>query len=117
MIIKSNEISQNQTPLYSGVFEIERKGESKEITDSFIINEEIATLRAISEFLEFGYDKQEVEFVTYFAPLKINDVIEIYAPSYRIPKDLTKKRFIIKGITHYFNSGYINTKIKAIRYD
>jgi len=117
MLIKSQQIQENKTPLYSGVFEIERSGGSKEITDSFIINEDIARLRAISEFLEFGYDRQEVEFITYFSPLKINDIIEFYAPSYRIPKDLTKTRFIVKKITHYFKDGVIKTKIKAVRYD
>ncbi len=116
MLIKST-TTQNQTPLYSGVFEIDGQGESKKITDNFIINDDIATKRAIAEFLEYGYDKQTVEFNTYFAPLKINDIIEVSAPEYRIPKDLTKKRFIIKGITHYFKDGYIKTKLKAIRYD
>jgi len=116
-MITSQETTQNQTPLYSGVFEIDRQGESKEITDSFIINDDIARSRAVSEFLEYGYDKQTVEFSTYFAPLKINDIIEVSAPTYRIPKDLTKTRFIIKGITHYFKNGYIKTKIKAVRYD
>jgi len=117
MLIKSQQIQENQTPLYSGVFEIDRKGESKEINDSLIANETIATLRATSEFLEYGYDKQEVEFSTYFAPLKINDIIEVYAPTYRIPRDLTKTKFIVKKITHYFKDGVIKTKIKAVRYD
>jgi len=117
MLIKSNQIQENKTPLYTGVFEIGRKGESKEITDNFITNETIAALRATSEFLENGYNKQEVEFSTYFAPLKINNIIEVYAPTYRIPKDLTKTRFIVKKITHYFKDGVIKTKIKAVRYD
>ncbi len=117
MLIKSQQIQENKTPLYSGVFEIEREGESKEIKDSLITDENTATLRATSEFLESGYDKQEVEFSTYFAPLKINDIIEVYAPTYRIPKDLAKTRFIIKKITHYFKDGVIKTKIKAVRYD
>jgi len=117
MLIKSQEIQENPPAIYSGVFEIDRDGESKEITDNFITTNTTATLRAISEFLEFGYDKQVVEFSTYFAPLRPNDIIEVHAPTYRIPKDLTKTRFIIKGISHYFKDGYVKTKIKAVRYD
>ena len=116
MLIKSQEITQNENFLYSDVYEIDRDGEIKEIRDEFIVNEDIALKRAIAEFLEFG-EKQEVEFITYFAPLKINDIIKISAPTKRIPKELNKDRFIIKNIRHYFKNGVIKTKIKAVRYD
>jgi len=106
-----------EVPLYRDSYEIDREGDTKEITEPFIIDEVTAEKRAIAEFLEFGYDKQEVEFTTYFAPLKINDIISVYAPDYRIPKELNKDRFIVKNIKHYFKSGYLKTKIKAVRYD
>ena len=106
-----------EIPLYRDSYEIDREGSTKEINDNFIIDEVTAEKRAIAEFLECGYDKQEVEFTTYFSPLKINDIISIYAPDYRIPKELNKDRFIVKNIKHYFKNGYLKTKIKAVRYD
>jgi len=116
MIIKSNKIDISNN-LYNNIYEIEKKGESKEINEPLISNETIANTRAVAEFLEYGYDKQTVEFTTYFAPLKINSIISIYAPDYRIPKDLTKDRFIVRKLTHLFKNGVVKTKVKAVRYD
>jgi len=116
MIVKSNDIEENVS-LYRNIYEIDRDGESKEIQDNFIIDETIATKRAIAEFLEFGYDKQEVEFTTYFVDLKINDIISISAPDYRVPRELNKDIFIVKNVKHYIKAGYLKTKIKAVRYD
>jgi len=117
MIVKSNKTKDNLT-LYRDIYEIDRNGESKEINDNFIVDETTAEKRAIAEFLEFGYDKQEIEFTTYFVDLKINDIIKVSAPDYRVPKELNKDRFIIKNIKHYISAkGYIKTKIKAVRYD
>jgi hypothetical protein len=117
MQIKSKKITETQTYLYQGSFEIERQGTIKEIKDEFVTNENIATERAKAEFLEYGYTKQEVEFMTYFTDISINDIIRIYAPSYRIPSALNNDRFIVKGIKIYFDNGTLKTKIKAVRYD
>lgn len=103
--------------IHSAFYEIERDGKTKEINDSNITSEDIAQKRAIAEFLENGYDKQTVEFTTFFSPLKINNIIKISVPELRVPQDLSKDRFIIKNIKHSFGSGYMKTKIKAIRYD
>jgi hypothetical protein len=103
--------------IYTGAFSIDRKGGVKEIKNNLITSETIAEVRAKAEFLEYGYDKQEVEFTTYFSDLKINDIIKIYAPSYRIPKELNKDRFIVKNVKHYFKNGNIKTRIRAVRYD
>ena len=118
MQIKSNKITTETTDhIYKGTFEIDRSGEPKEINESLLTDEASAMLRVTAEFLEYGYDKQEVEFTTYFIPLKINNIISISAPDYRIPKDLSKDRFIVKKVTHYFKDGVIKTKIKGVRYD
>ena len=117
MQIRSKEIEKTKTFLYTGAFEIERNGSVKTIKDNFITDENTAQLRAIAEFLENGYDKQIVEFETYFVDVKVNDIIKVYAPSYRVPAELNKDRFIVKKVTHYFKDGFIRTKIKAIRYD
>ena len=117
MLVKSQKIQNSETFLYSGVFSIDREGEEKEIFESYIANDSSAQLRAIAEFLENGYDKQEVEFETYFIDLDINDIISIYAPSYRIPAELNKDRFIVKSISHIYQEGKLKSKIKAVRYD
>jgi hypothetical protein len=114
MTVKSQQID-TSSYTYSGSFRVDRDGESKEVKDSFIINEDIAIKRATAEMLESK--KQEVEFSTFFIPLRINDIISISAPSKRIPKELNKDRFIVKEVTHYFKAGYIRTKIKALRYE
>ena len=116
MIIKSKK-TQTQTHLYSAVFEIDRSGESKEINESFLVDETSAKNRAKAEFLEYGYDKQVVEFETYFSDININDIIVVYAPSYRIPAELNKDRFIVKSISHIYQEGKLKSKIKAVRYD
>ena len=117
MIIKSQKIETSQTHLYSAVFEIDRSGESKEINESYLVDETSAENRAKAEFLEYGYDKQIVEFETYFSDVNINDIISIYAPSYRIPAELNKDRFIVKSISHIYQAGQLKSKIKAVRYD
>ena len=114
MLVKSKEFNKDVF-LYKGIFEVARDGKTKEIKNEFLINESLAEKRAIAEMLESK--KQEVEFSTFFIPLKINDIISISAPSRRIPKELNKDRFIVKEVTHYFKNGYIKTKIKAVRYD
>jgi len=98
-------------------FEINRSGEVKKVVNQFIINENIAKLRAIAEFLENGYDKQIVEFETYFVDVNINDIISIYAPNFRVPAELNKNRFIVKNVKHYFKNSELKTRIKAVRYD
>ena len=117
MIINSTSQQTDQTTLFKGAYKLDRKGEVKEISEPLIIDDTVATLRVKAEFLEYGYDKQEVDFTTYFTPLKINSIIKIYAPNYRIPKNLEKDRFIVKKVTHTFKDGIIKTKLKAIRYD
>jgi len=102
---------------FSAVYEIDRVGTKKEISDNFIIDEDIAELRARAEFLEYGYDKQEVTFTTFFNDLAINDIIKVYAPSYRVPAELNKDRFIIKRIKQNYKDGALKTIIKAVRYD
>lgn len=87
------------------------------VNDERIINEEIADKIARAEFLENGYINQVVEFTTDFTDLKINDIISIYAPTYRIPKELNKDRFIVKKVNHIFEDGFIKTVIRALRYD
>lgn len=117
MTATSKQIDKDQN-LPSFSFELQGvKGEAKNISEPLIRDEEAAQRRAIAEFINGGLDKQEVEFETYFVDLKINDVISLYAPKKRIPKDLTKDRFIAKEITHIFSDGYLKTKIRAERYD
>jgi len=106
------------TQLKAFTFTLEgANGDVKEILSPLLTTEESAKNRAIAELLEYGTLKQEVEFTTYFTDLKVNDIISIYAPKYRIPKDLTKDRFIVKSVTHNFADGYAKTTIKAVRYD
>jgi len=109
--------TQTQTPTYTALFEIEKAGKTKEISSPYITTNITAGRRATAEFLEYGYDKQTVEFTTFFSPLKLNEIISISAPEIRIPKDLDKDRFIVKNVKHSFSSGYMKTTIKAIRYD
>jgi len=112
-----SQITKTQTTNYSASYEIKKNGISKEIQEPLITTDAIATARATAEFLEYGYDKQTVEFTTFFSPLKLNEIISISAPEMRIPKDLDKDRFIVKNVKHSFSSGYMKTTVKAIRYD
>ena len=114
MTIESKELELDDFR-YKAVFEIERDGETKFIEENLITNELLAQKRAIAEFLDSN--KQEIEFSTYFVDIKINDIIKVSAPTFRVPKELNKDRFIIKNIKHYFKNGYLKTKIKAVRYD
>ncbi|MRJ06258.1 MAG: hypothetical protein C6I01_01900 [Epsilonproteobacteria bacterium] len=116
MRIKSKKI-ENLAPEWYGAFELPWEGGVKEIKEIRINTPEAGELRAISEFLEGGYIKQEVEFTAPFAPVKPNDIIRIYAPDFRVPSDLTKDLFIVKEVKHYIGAGYIKTKIKGVRYD
>ena len=116
-MIESIEITNNSS--YSGAYELEdlTDGGVLSITDDRVLNETIADKIARAEFLENGYINQVVEFTTDFIDLKINDIISIYAPTYRIPRELNKDRFIVKRIEHIFQDGFIKSRIKAVRYD
>ena len=117
MIINST-TQETTTALYKGAFQkATLKGETKEVHEPLITHFTVGIARARAEFLEYGHDKQEVEFTTYFSPIKINSIIKVYAPKYRIPKNLEKDRFIVKKIAHIFKDGVVKTKIKAVRYD
>ena len=87
------------------------------INDERVLNETIAEKIARAEFLDNGYTNQVVEFTTDFTDLQINDIISIYAPTYRIPRELNKDRFIVKRVEHIFQDGFIKSRIKAVRYD
>ena len=118
MIVNSKEQENENFNSYYAIYKINNnQNKTKDIKDNRIINENISDERAKSEFLENGYIKQVVEFTTDFIDLEINDIISIYAPSYRIPKELNKDRFIVKLVEHYFTSNSIKTKIRAVRYD
>jgi len=110
-------IKYNNFQSWSGQFKIETLGGEEIIKDERVTNELIATQIARAEFLENGYINQVVEFTTDFNDLKINDIISIYAPTYRIPRELNKDRFIVKRIEHIFQDGFIKSRIKAVRYD
>ena len=116
-MIDSKEIK--NYPLIDLEFELEglENGGTLTINDEKITSEELAEHIAKAEFLENGYINQEVEFTTYFNDLKINDIISIYAPTYRIPRELNKDRFIVKRVEHIFGDGIVKSKIKAVRYD
>jgi len=118
MIIDSAQ-TQNAQPKFSGVFILEGVKNAREqvINDEKITSEAIAERIARAVFLEDGYINQVVEFTTDFTDLKINDIISIYAPTYRIPRELNKDKFIVKRIEHIFQDGFIKSRIKAIRYD
>jgi len=117
MFVDSSENQVKQA--WSGVFILDevKNGGEESINDERVVNETIATQIAKAEFLENGYINQVVEFTTDFIDLKINDIISIYAPTYRIPRELNKDRFIVKRVEHIFQDGFIKSKIKAVRYD
>ena len=118
MFINSTQ-TQNAQPKFSGVFILEgvKNGREQVINNEKITNEVIAEKVARAIFLENGYINQVVEFTTDFTDLKINDIISIYAPTYRIPRELNKDRFIVKRVEHIFQDGFIKSRIKAVRYD
>ena len=104
MIVKKYKI-----PLENGV--------TKAIEEPNLLDNATADARAKAIFLSEGYINQTVEFTTYYTDLELNDIIAIYAPTYRVPRELNKDRFIIQNIKHYFKDGYLKSKITAIRYD
>jgi len=118
MFIDSTQ-TQNAQPKFSGIFVLDgiENGREEIINNEKITNETIADKIARAEFLENGYINQVVEFTTDFTDLKINDIISIYAPTHRIPRELNKDRFIVKKIEHIFQDGFIKSRIKAVRYD
>lgn len=115
--VKSTAIADTIKPFeidieFSGI-----NAQKKAITSDDILDEEIARIRAKAELLEFATDKQEVTFKTYYVHANINDIISISAPDYRIPKDLSSDRFLIKSIKSTFSGAKATTEIKAVRYD
>ena len=108
----------NQTiGTYEAIFEIPKEGGSKEIHEALLKNEVSALTRAKAEFLQEGYDKQTVEFKTYFLELNVGDTIEVFAPIYNVPSDLSKSRFIVENLKHSFKDGEILSTVRGVRYD
>ena len=113
-IEKDNDYNENA---FYAVYAIDPDGGVKKIHDARIINEQMADERGKAELLEHGYKKQVVEFTTILSHVNINDIIAISAPSFRVPKELNKNRFIVKSVEHSITPGSIITKISAVRYD
>lgn len=119
-IIRAQKIEKNDNynnNAFYAVYTIDPDGGVKEIHDARIINEEMADERGKAELLEHGYNKQVVEFTTILSHVNINDIIAISAPSFRVPRELNKNRFIVKSIEHSITPSSITTKITAVRYD
>jgi len=117
MIIQSKKQSETQDKFsyeigFSGI-----TGSSKTINDANILDENTATLRGEAEFLENGMDMQTVTFTTYYTHLQVGDIIKISAPSYRVPKELNKDRFIVDSIKSTFQGAKALNVVKAVRYD
>ena len=102
---------------YSVTFTRDVEGVSKEIQEHRIINEDTARERAKAEFLENSYTRQNVTFTVSYADVEINDIISVYAPSFRVPSDLKKDKFIVKKVKHSVKDGALRTTIEALRYD
>lgn len=113
----SSKLIEQSISTYEAVFEIDKKGDSKEINEPLLKDELSALTRAKAEFLENGFDKQSVEFSTYFLELHVGDVIEVFAPIYNVPSDLTKSRFIVENVKHSFKDGEILSTVRGVRYD
>ena len=78
----------------------------KEIVEPLIINEEIATQRAKSEFLDIGYLKRFVTLTTYRTDLMIGDVIDVEGFTYRVQSVIVK-----------FGGGATMSTITGVRYE
>ncbi|RLA75843.1 MAG: hypothetical protein DRG78_20155 [Epsilonproteobacteria bacterium] len=116
-VIKSTTKEELQSKFeYEIVFE-EVEGISKTINDENILDEATATLRADAEFLEYGMDKQTVTFTTFYTHIGVGDIIKISAPSYRVPKELNKDRFIVESVKSVFKGAKAINEIKGVRYD
>ncbi len=115
--IKKEEALKNPN-IVSLTFELDgASGGVNVIEDERITSETLAYLIAEAELLENGYVAQTVEFTTSFADVAVGDIIVISAPTFRIPKELNKDRFIVKRVEHIIQNGAIKTKITAVRYD
>ena len=108
---------QDDNKFYSVTFTRDAEGVSKEIQEHRIINEDIARERAKAEFLEYSYTRQNVTFTVSYADIAINDIISVYAPSFRVPSNLSKDKFIVKKVKHSIKDGAVRTTIEAQRYD
>ena len=92
-------------------------GTSKTINDENVLDANIAILRGNAEFLEFGLDQQTVTFSTFYTHLGVGDIVKISAPSYRVPKELDKDRFIVESVKSTFQGAKALNEVKGVRYD
>jgi len=76
------------------------------ISDELLDSESRAEARALSEFLENSYSKNEISFSTYRTDIKQNDIIKIGGIEY-----------LAKQIEYEIDSSYIISTIQGIRYD
>lgn len=96
-----------ETPLNEWKFQISN-GNTGEvlISDALLDSEELATERAMSEFLKNSYKHTTISFSTYRTDFDLNMIINVYGLPY-----------IIKSINPHVDETSITTKIGAVRYE
>lgn len=82
-----------------------KKG-SININEPLIDRDTVANARANAEFLNNGYTKRYIEFVTYKTNIKIYDIISVKGNSYRVI-----------SVTLNMNDKQITSTVKAVRYE
>lgn len=102
---------------FIGELEDKKSEDIKFFDEPRIINESIAESRCRAELLTNGYNKQVISFTTYWQNIKLNDIINLSFPTYNIPKELNKDRFIVKEKKTSIESGKFLMTLKVVRYD
>lgn len=92
-------------------------GVEMNISDKDLNSKEVALSYAVKMFLTKGMDTEQIIFKTYSRGLNINDIISIVLPEYRIPKDLTRNRLIVREIKVDYSGAKAVDVITGVRYD
>lgn len=101
----------------SYVVVLDPDGTTQSVSDKDLNSEEAVEYYAIKEYLENGTDNETITFTTYSRGLDVNDIVSVMFPEYKIPRDLTKNRIIIRKVkVSYVGAKALDT-ITGVRYD
>ncbi len=116
-IINSEKVDSIEELLPSFRFIYNSDGITKSISDKDLNSKESAEGHAKKLFLEMGNDIESVTVKTYSRGLRLNDVISVMLPEYKIPKDLTKNKFIVRKVITEYKGATTYDTIIGVRYD
>ncbi len=116
-VIDSQKVDKIEELLPSFRFVFNANGVLENVSDKDLNSLEAAKGYSNRQFLISGNDVQTTVCKTFSRGLRMNDIIQILLPEYKIPIDMTKNLFIVRKVVTEYSGAKTFDTITGVRYD